>query len=520
MDRLIARDAAVEVPFQDDRHETGRIAATLAAFKQGLVEAAELVQANRAQQALVFEQRQRAAAATASALEHQHWAEMAGDIAGVGRWRREPVTGLASWSTEMFRICGLDPAGGVPDLDQAITIFHPDDQASMASQMEAAIRGGDAFSRDVRIVRPNGEIRHVISRGASEKDPDGTVRAAFGVFMDVTEAKRAEQTLRESEERYRLLTDRVSDIIVRYDPKGVIEFASPAIRQLGYEPEEVVGRSAAEFSHPDDFDRVRQRQSDVIGERSLSEDEARAFRLRHADGEWVWMQGNPATIHDDAGNVVGVVTVLRDVTFQRAAEEQQRLMVHELNHRVKNTLASVQSIAMQTERSTDSPAAFADAFNARVAALAHSHDLLTQNAWSGAWVSELLSEHLKPHQSTERQRFALNGPKVRVSPKAAVALGMALGELVTNAARHGAFSTADGVVEVSWALRAEADETRLSLVWRECGGPAVQSPTRRGFGMRLIERGLTHELGGSARLCFEPGGVVCEIEFPLTGDAE
>ena len=520
MDRLVARDATVEVPHQGDLHETGRIAATLAAFKQGLVEAADLIKTNQAQQALVSEERSRAEAAKFAAIEHQHWAEMAGEIAGVGLWRRDTESGRGSWSKQMFRICGLDPAGDVPELGQAIDVFHPDDRATMTAEMEGALRDGRAFARDVRIVRPNGEVRYVISRGSAEKGSDGRVSAAFGVFMDVTDAKRAEQALRESEERYRLLTDRVSDIIIRYDRQGVIEFASPAISQLGYIPEEVIGRATAEFTHPDDLDRVGQRRSDLISDRPLGDEVGTAFRLRRADGEWVWMQGNPATIHDEAGDVIGVVTVLRDVTFRVAAEERQRLMVHELNHRVKNTLVTVQSIAVQTERSTDSPAAFAEAFNARVVALSHSHDLLTQNAWSGACLRELVSEHLEPHQGADGRRFDLRGPDVHISPKAAVALGMALGELTTNAVRHGALSTAEGAVEVSWTLPPQGDGARLSLVWRERGGPPVVRPSRRGFGMRLIERGLNHELGGSARLNFESGGIVCEIEFPLVGSVQ
>ena len=418
------------------------------------------------------------------------------------------------------QVVGLDPAGDVPELAEAIKVFHPDDRATMAMEMEGALRDGGAFARDVRIVRPNGEVRYVISRGSAEKGPDGQVSAAFGVFMDVTEAKRAEEALRESEERYRLLTDRVSDIIVRYDPQGMIEFVSPAISQLGYRPEDVVGRATTEFSHPDDAATARARQAAVIEDRPFTEEEGRAFRLRRADGEWLWMQGNPAPIRDDAGKVVGVVTVLRDVTFQKAAEERQRLMVHELNHRVKNTLAAVQSIAVQSERSTDSPAAFAEAFNARVMALSHSHDLLTQNAWSGACLRELVSEHLKPHQNADGRRFDLNGPDVHISPKAALALGMALGELATNAARYGALSIAEGSVEVSWTLPPQPDGARLSLIWRERGGPPVIAPSRRGLGTRLIERGLSHELGGSARLSFEPGGLVCEIEFPMTGRAE
>ena len=263
-------------------------------------------------------------AARADAQEHQRWAAMAEEMAGVGHWRLDRRTEETVWSAEVFRIYGLDPAAGIPDPITLLEMYHPDDRALVATLFNAARREGRPFTGEVRIVRPDGGIRHLLCRGAAEFGPNGKVSAVFGAFMDVTEAKRAEQVLRESEERYRMLTERATDIIIRYDTAAVIEFASPAVRQLGYEPDDVIGRNMAEFIDPEGGafgpDGRTLAATGVI----LGEAEQPDVRARRADGEWVWLQGSPAPIRDEAGEVIGVVTVLRDVSARRAMEQELR----------------------------------------------------------------------------------------------------------------------------------------------------------------------------------------------------
>jgi two-component sensor histidine kinase len=214
---------------------------------------------------------------------------------------------------------------------------------------------------------------------------------------------------------------------------------------------------------------------------------------------------------------------IRDITERRAADERQGLLIRELNHRVKNTLASVQAIVTQTLRTSSDPQAFSDAFTARLAALSQSHDVLTRNDWSGAFMHEILAEQLSPYERSAfdgrrvRSRFRLDGPDIKLSPNRAVTLSMAIGELATNAAKHGALSNG-GSVEVAWSLESIEAAPWLSLVWRESGGPPVSPPSRTGFGTRLIERSLVGGLGGSARLDYAPDGLVCALKFPLIGD--
>lgn len=190
-------------------------------------------------------------------------------------------------------------------------------------------------------------------------------------------------------------------------------------------------------------------------------------------------------------------------------EAHQKLLLDELNHRVKNTLATVQAIAMQTLRGADM--AHRDTFIGRLFALSGQHDLLTQDNWEGANLRDVVRRALKPYEETQGSRCKVEGPDIRLAPKRALALGMTFHELATNAAKHGALSTGTGEVRVSW----EIDRDLLKLRWQETGGPRVSSPERRGFGRRLIERGLSHELSAQVHLQFPPAGVICEWEMSL-----
>jgi two-component sensor histidine kinase len=198
-----------------------------------------------------------------------------------------------------------------------------------------------------------------------------------------------------------------------------------------------------------------------------------------------------------------------------AHQEHQALLVNELNHRVKNTLATVQSIAARTFHGGGATSEARAAFEARLTALSKAQDVLTRKNWEGARLEEIVREAVEPHCADERARLALKGPAVQLPPRMAMALAMALHELCTNAAKYGAFSTREGQVAVEWLVVFEGERPRLRLTWRERGGPPVRLPARRGFGSRLIERGLAGELGGEVHLRFEPDGVVCMLDAPI-----
>ncbi len=210
------------------------------------------------------------------------------------------------------------------------------------------------------------------------------------------------------------------------------------------------------------------------------------------------------------GQVAGVFVEGSDVTARVIGDRQQKLLLDELNHRVKNTLATVQAIADQTLRTNADPTHFRRDFEARLMALSATHDLLTATSWRSAPLRDVAQQEFRPYGA---ERYSLEGPPVALSSAETLALGMLFHELATNAAKHGALSSGAGVVEVTWGLEPDG---ALAIDWRERGGPPVTPPSRRGFGSRLIERSLG-QLGGAARLDYDPAGVRCHIRMPLAG---
>lgn len=228
----------------------------------------------------------------------------------------------------------------------------------------------------------------------------------------------------------------------------------------------------------------------------------------HKDGSFYPVAFCASPIRDVASKTIGTIIEVRDISQEKRAEEQQRLLVNELNHRVKNTLVTVQSLAAQTFLGVD-PAAI-EKFNGRLMALAKAHDILTVTTWDHAPLKDVLCSVVK---AFGWERFDLDGPHIMISPKAALSLAMVTHELATNACKYGALSGPEGRVRLHWAEEAMPTGARLDMAWEERGGPPVAPPARRGFGTRLIERQLAMEFGGSASLDFRPGGLVCRISL-------
>lgn len=182
---------------------------------------------------------------------------------------------------------------------------------------------------------------------------------------------------------------------------------------------------------------------------------------------------------------------------------------------MKNTLATVQSFASQTLRNAKSTAEARSIFDSRLMALAKAHDVLTREHWVGADLNEVVSDAIAAYsEDGQASRFQVSGPELRLQPKSALALSMALHELATNAVKHGALSNGTGAVEIEWHV-SQGDQKRFHLRWIESGGPPVEKPRRRGFGSRLVEQGLAQDLAGQARLDFETSGLICTIGAPL-----
>src|SRR5262249_9861765 len=236
--------------------------------------------------------------------------------------------------------------------------------------------------------------------------------------------------------------------------------------------------------------------------------------IRFDDGSSITVVFEAAPMRDATGVLQGAVCGAIDITERKRQQQHRELLLNELNHRVKNTLATVQSFAVQTLRTAPTLADGRRAFEARLIALSKGHDVLTRENWQGAGLHEVVAEALAAYVGdAQNPRIAFAGPEVRMRPKTALASSMALHELATNAVKHGALSSQTGRVSLQWIIAGEP--RTLQVEWIETGGPPVVAPRKRGFGSRLVELGLAQDLGGCVRLEFAPDGVRCAIEAPL-----
>lgn len=334
--------------------------------------------------------------------------------------------------------------------------------------------------------------------------------STYAHAREIAEAKSAlavEAAHRESDERYRLILEGASDYAIMatdLDQKVTIWNAG-AQQILGWAATELIGQAfPAIWTAEDLASRADDQERTLCLERGRADEER--WHLRK-DGSAFWSHTLMMPLRKDDGRLIGFLKILRDRTKQRADDEKHSLLINELNHRVKNTLATVQSIAAQTLRSAPSAEQGRAALNQRLLALSRAHDVLTRESWEGAELVEIVALAVSPYRGPDASRIVTDGPVVRLTPRTALALAMVLQELATNAAKYGALSTPAGRLSILWILEADV----ISLRWEEMDGPPVVPPLRRGFGSRLIQRSLSAEVGAGASIKFAPSGVICNI---------
>ncbi|HEX8669533.1 MAG TPA: PAS domain-containing protein [Allosphingosinicella sp.] len=425
----------------------------------------------------------------------------------LGSWWFDVAGMEGRFSATAAAMLGLDPEVRTASYEEWRAMLHPDDLPAAEEAFTVVLADSSrAYEIEYRIIRPDGEVRRLEVLGTVEREAPGRAVRVVGTFRDVTELRAAEEALRDNARRLDLAVTAHGIGIFDWDVQtGAVVWTGQEEELFGLPPGAFGGHISnwAESLPPEEAERMNALMRQAMAERRdvLDFD----FRIRRGDtGELRWIEGSGRILYAEDGTPLKMVGTNIDVTERRHAEERQRLLVNELNHRVKNTLAIIQGIAHQSFKGGDLSGAAREAFEGRLAALSAAHNILTRENWEAASIGQIVADALGPYQSA---RVSADGPDMRLPSKTAVSLALALHELATNAAKYGALSAPDGRVRVAWT----SDGGRLDLIWEERDGPAVSPPAHRGFGTRMIERALAAELGGEARIEFEPAGVVCRL---------
>ncbi len=401
---------------------------------------------------------------------------------------------------------GLEGAAGGPISGAHIrSRINPDDLARALEDLKKISPAAPGYEPKFRFARPDGETLWLALRGAAAFGADGKPARITGLAVDITDGVRAE----EAQARLSAVVETSRDMIISVAPGGtILTWNAGAARMFGYTAAETVGKSL-KMLVPDELDDHARIVDTMARLGSIQLETVRVAK----DGRRIDVLISASTVRMSDGTR-GTSAIYTDISGRRRSEARQRTLINELNHRVKNTLATIQSIAAHTFRG-EAHAQAVRTFTARMIGLSEAHNILTVSSWEDAGLADIAERVIAPHQMEGAARFRCAGPPVRLAPRGALALALALHELCTNAAKYGALSNAEGLVDIVWRIEAGAGGRRLAFCWTESGGPPVEPPTRPGFGTRLVRGVLSDDLGAQVTLKYEAAGFICEFDAPL-----
>jgi two-component system CheB/CheR fusion protein len=339
---------------------------------------------------------------------------------------------------------------------------------------------------------------------------DNVVDGVVLTFVDITQGQR----LSNEHARLAAIVNSSPDAIfgISLDDR-ISSWNTSAERIFGLKASQVVGQPLTMLLPEEASTEVR---AFFCGQSRPPQPEDFEMHWTRPDGSSVPLEMSYSPVCNASGRPVAGRLIARDITERHRAARHAEIMLAELNHRVKNTLATVQAVAQQTAANAPDLEHFNESFLARLLALSNTHNLLAREAWNGAPLTDIINNELAPYRHGDELRVQLHGENITLLPKHALALSMAIHELATNAAKYGALSVSSGQVSIGWITRKTQQGLRLHLQWAESGGPAVLPPEHHGFGSRLISDGLPYELDGQVTLAFLPHGVTCVIDVPLS----
>jgi PAS domain S-box-containing protein len=438
-----------------------------------------------------------------------NYLRLAAQAAQLGVYRFDLETSEHDWSPELCSIFGLPSESPAPK--ELLPLIHPDDRERVAALMRASRdpSGDGVFEDEHRIIRADGKVRWVLVKGrvAFAGDQENrTAQSGVGVVLDITDRKSWEQALAQSEERYRTLVENASDIIAMIDLEGRVTAVNSVVgRTLGYSVEEMIDRPIDEFLATDRavlLETLRQRnhESAPLAQREL---EARA---RNGERRIV-LDAKLKLMTNSVGEPAAVHLIARDITERREAEARQALLIRELQHRTRNMLAVIQSIARATLGRSPNLESVFDTFIGRLHALANAQDFIAAGSGGGVPLRQLLDAEL----SSFGTRVAIEGEPIVLSGSPAQTFALLVHELTTNARKHGALSDSNGRLTIRWAITTCAGpDPQLQFSWIERSGPPASAPVRKGFGTELLSA------LGKSELKFNRSGFEYALTLPLS----
>jgi len=369
------------------------------------------------------------------------------------------------------------------------------------------VRGLEAI-----LEREDGTRIPVVPYPTPLRDANGTIVGVVNMTVDISELQQAERTLAERNAQLALAGRAALVGSYVYDVnKGTTQISEGYATIHGL-PEGTTETTIREWRlrvHPEDLARAEGLREQAFADRR-KEDNAE-YRIVLLNGEVRWIERRGAISYGEDGRPERVVGVNIDVTERKYAEQQQRALNAELDHRVKNVLATVSAIIAQTREASGTPADFVAGLDHRIESLARTHELLSESKWRGVPLAEIIRRELAPYSVRNTD---IGGPNLTLKAGAAEAVAMVFHELTTNAAKHGAFSTQSGRVSVRWRWLQNGSPDRLVIEWQEIDGPPVRAPSRSSYGSSIIRELIPFELGGAVELSFAPDGTRCRLEIP------
>lgn len=421
-----------------------------------------------------------------------------------------PSLQIETWNRGAESIFGYAPAEIIGKSEHELC--PPSELGALEELVRQVQEHGAAVTVDaVRWRKDRSKIRVILSL-TPIRELAGRIIGYAVVAHDITERKRTERELRDAMAR--------TSLALAAGRMGTFEmdlaterctWSEQVYSLYGLEPSvyQPTLASTRELVHPD-----YRAAFDACLEKALHDGTFEIeLRMRYRDSRYIWVHSRGLVRFDSNGKPLTLFGVIADITERKEAERNQQLLIAELNHRVRNTLATVQAIASQTLRRATSPAEFVPSFSGRIQALSRAHTLLTRTAWKGAELDSLIREQLLLGSS---DRITCKGPPVSLEPQTALQLALVLHELGTNARKYGSLSDPRGLVMVEWSVEQAADGDTLHLTWMERDGPPVTPPESTGFGTLLIERSLQQGQGGHTEIAFDPDGLTCKIRLPIT----